>query len=108
MPMMELTPTEAYDAWQAGEVTLIDVREQTEHDQTHVPGVPLLPMSTLLEHIDQLPDGPLVIMCRSGGRSAQVAGYLNGLGTHGEVANLMDGIIGWAAEGLPYEGDLPR
>jgi rhodanese-related sulfurtransferase len=106
--MWELTPTEAHDAWQAGEVTIVDVREQAEHDQTRVPGVALIPMSTLPEHIGDLPDGPLVIMCRSGGRSAQVAAYLTALGAYGEVANLDGGIIGWADEGLPYEGEQPR
>ncbi len=105
--MMELTPTEAHDAWRAGQVSIVDVREQSEHDQTSVPGVPLIPMSTFAEHIDELPDGRLVIMCRSGVRSAQVAGYLNNIGTHGEVANLEGGIIAWAEEGLPYAGDPP-
>jgi rhodanese-related sulfurtransferase len=106
--MRELTPTEVYDAWQAGEVTIVDVREQDEHDRTSIPEVPLFPMSTLRDHLDELPDGPLVILCRSGVRSAQVAGYLDELGTRVEVANLDGGIIGWANEGLPYVGEPPR
>jgi rhodanese-related sulfurtransferase len=47
-------------------------------------------------------------MCRSGRRSADVSDYLNELGAYGEVANLEGGILAWAAEGLPYEGEPPR
>jgi rhodanese-related sulfurtransferase len=104
----ELSPTEAYDAWQSGDVTIIDIREHGEHDQTNVPGVALIPMSEIQERVGELPGGQLVIMCRSGARSAQVAHYLEGLGGHGEVANLDGGIIGWAVEGLPYDGEAPR
>ena len=100
---------EAYDAWQAGEVAIVDVREQSEYDATRVPGIPLLPMSELIDRIDELPtETPLVIFCRSGNRSGQVADYLNAAGDHGDVANLEGGIIAWAALGLPYEGEPPQ
>ena len=105
--MWELSPSEAYDAWQAGDVTIVDIREAGEHARTRIPGVQLIPMSTLAEHVDQLPDGPLVMLCRSGARSGRVAEYLTSLGTHGEVANLDGGIIAWAEEGLPYDGSEP-
>ena len=66
-------------------------------------------MSEFLARVDELPDDrPLAIICRSGSRSAQVADYLTATGGHGEVANVEGGIIAWAAEGLPYEGDPPR
>lgn len=106
--MDELTPQQAYDAWTAGEAIILDVREEFEHDETNVPGVPLIPMSEFMGRIDEVPEGQLVIMCRSGARSAQVANYLNGLGTYGSAANLEGGIIAWAAGGLPFEGAPPR
>jgi rhodanese-related sulfurtransferase len=100
---------DAHDAWQAGQVAIVDIREQYEHDTTHVPGVPLIPMSELTDRIDELPSGaPLVIICRSGNRSGQVADYLNAAGDHGEVANLEGGILAWAAQGLPYQGEPPQ
>ena len=99
---------EAYSAWTDGQATIVDVREQDEHDVTHIEGVPLIPMSELLERMEELPDGPIVVMCRSGARSASVAQYLEEhLGRTG-VANLEGGIIAWAASGLPFEGDPPR
>lgn len=104
----ELPVREAHRAWQAGELAIVDCRERDEHDATRVPGLPLIPMSEFLERIDELPEGPLAILCRSGSRSAQVADYLTATGEHGEVANVEGGIIAWAAEGLPYEGEIPR
>ena len=107
--MKVYSPKDAYDAWQAGQVAIVDVREQQEYDTTHVPGVPLLPMSELMDRMEELPaEKPLVILCRSGNRSGQVTDYLNGTGDYGEVANLTGGILAWAADGLPYEGDPPQ
>lgn len=106
--MKELSAQEAHAAWTAGQVSIVDVREQEEFDAVHVPGIPLIPMSELLERIHELPEGPLVIMCRSGGRSASVADYLESQVGREDVANLEGGIIAWAAGRLPYEGDPPR
>ncbi len=87
----------------------MDCREQDEHDANRIEGVPLIPMSEFLARIDELPaTARSAIICRSGSRSAQVADYLTATGEHGEVANVEGGIIAWAAEGLPYEGEPPR
>lgn len=107
--MPDYTVSEAYRLWTRGALAIIDVREQPEHDATRVAGVPLIPMSELLSSVDEIPaDLPLAVLCRSGARSAQVADYLTAAGDHGEVGNIEGGIIAWAAEGLPYEGDPPR
>lgn len=107
--MSDLSVAEAHRLWSAGELAIIDVREQREHDATRIDGVPLVPMSELQDRVDEIPaDRPLAVLCRSGGRSAQVADYLTAAGDHGDVANIEGGIIAWAAEGLPYEGEIPR
>ncbi len=106
--MTEYTPAQAFAAWQAGDVTIVDVREQREHDTTRVEGVTLIPMSELPGRVEDFPTGtPLVILCRSGNRSGQVAEFLNTDGRWGDVANLTGGILAWASDGLPYEGDPP-
>lgn len=108
MPV-EYSVTEAHRLWSEGALAIIDVREQTEHDETRVEGIPLLPMSGLVDNVDEIPtDLPLAVLCRSGRRSAQVADYLTAGGDHGEVANIEGGIIAWAHAGLPYDGDVPR
>ena len=64
--MRQMTPREAHDAWRRGELHIVDVREESEHLATHVPGVPLVPMSQILDRVDEVPhDRPLAIMCRS-------------------------------------------
>lgn len=107
--MTDYSAKEAYALWSSGDLTIIDVREEAEHEATRVDGLPLIPMSEFLARIDEIPvEGPLAVLCRSGARSGQVADYLNANGEHGEVANIEGGIIAWAAEGLPYQGDPPR
>ena len=107
--MRELSVRDTHAAWRSGELVIVDCRERDEHDATRIDGVPLIPMSEFLARIDELPDGlPLAIICRSGARSGQVADYLTATGEHGEVANVEGGIIAWAVEGLPYEGEPPR
>jgi sulfur dioxygenase len=107
--LKQYTVQDAYAAWQAGQVTILDIREEHEYDASHVAGVPLIPMSEIQDRLEEIPtELPLVILCRSGNRSATVTDYLNDLGDYGEVANLEGGIIAWAANGLPYEGLPPQ
>lgn len=94
--MKSITPTElaALDG-----AALIDVREQDEVAQVRVDGAVVLPMSTLQEHLDELPDGTLYIMCHAGGRSARVTQFLEQRGY--DAVNVEGGITQWQAEGLP-------
>ena len=101
-------------AVRAREVTddayLIDVREDDEWQAGHVPDAVHLPMMQLPARLDEVPpQGDVVIVCRSGHRSAEVVGYLLGRG-FGHVRNLADGMIGWAAAGRPVvseDGNAP-
>jgi rhodanese-related sulfurtransferase len=103
-----MQPEEAHAAWSAGEVAIVDVREEAEHDRSRVAGVPLVPMSELLDRVDELPrDRPLVLICRSGSRSYSVGEYLEANEGFDGTVNLEGGIIAWAAAGLPYEGEPP-
>lgn len=82
------------------DAVVIDVREQHEYDQAHVDGVQLIPMSSFLERIDEVPrDERLYIMCAAGGRSAQVAMHLNQRGY--DAVNVAGGIQAWHEAGHP-------
>jgi len=80
---------------------LLDVREPKEFVAVRVPGAMLLPTSTFVARIAELPsDRPLLVICRTGVRSAAVAGYLARAGRTG-VFNVAGGMDAWEQAGLP-------
>ena len=94
---------------------LLDVREMGEFVDVRAPGASLLPTSTLMSRVGELPaDRPLLIVCHVGGRSAAVAGYLLRAGRT-DVVNVAGGMDAWERAGLPVrrgplepgEGHLP-
>ncbi|WP_441251121.1 rhodanese-like domain-containing protein [Kitasatospora sp. McL0602] len=78
---------------------LLDVREQDEWDAGHVDGALHVPIGEVIARLDELPEGKLYVMCRVGGRSAQVVQYLVGLGR--EAVNVDGGMFAWEAAGRP-------
>jgi len=106
--MKEFTVTEVHELMAQDAAVVIDVREDAELATQHVPGMVHIPMSEIQARLDELPEErDLVIFCRSGNRSGQVADLLSSLGDWGEVANCTGGILEWARAGLPYEGAPP-
>ncbi|WP_168734677.1 rhodanese-like domain-containing protein [Deinococcus sp. KSM4-11] len=98
--MEEVTPQEGQRRVQAGAV-LVDVREQNEYDEVHAEGALLVPLSEFEARYAELPtDKPLVMICRSGARSARAGEFL---AQHGytTVANLTGGTNAWVEAGLP-------
>jgi rhodanese-related sulfurtransferase len=100
-PVVDVTPMEA---WAMGhEARIIDVREPHEWcgELGHIPGAALVPLST----IEAAATGwnhhePIVLVCRSGGRSARAAAALARLGFR-HVRNLAGGMSAYNAAGLP-------
>ncbi|GAA3215255.1 rhodanese-like domain-containing protein [Microbacterium terregens] len=80
---------------------LIDVREPDEFATGHVPGAVNLPMSTLGEHLDQLPAEPFDVICQVGGRSGRVVEALSGRGY--DATNVDGGTAEWVSSGYPVE-----
>ena len=80
------------------EFTLIDVRESQELEICKINQAIHIPMSNIPICLDEINfEQPVVIMCKSGGRSAQVCHFLNEQG-YLDVYNLSVGIIAWALE----------
>jgi len=96
----ELSPQEFLDRRAAGAaMTLIDVREAWETKLEPVPAAHLhIPMGQIPDRVGELdPAQETVVICRSGGRSLQVANYLERRG-FANVRNLAGGILAWSRE----------
>lgn len=86
-----------------GEVVVVDIRNQTEWDEGHIPGARHIMLGYLAERSDELINGqPIVVQCRSGNRSAIGASVLLAQGAS-EVINLQGGLRDWAQADLPVE-----
>ncbi len=78
---------------------LLDVREDDEWVAGHPPEAVHIPMSALLDRLDEVPrDRTVVVVCRVGSRSAQVAAYLRQQGWP-DVHNLDGGLVAWVRAG---------
>lgn len=89
----------------ADDTYLLDVREDDEWAAGHAPGAHHLPMMELPARMAEVPtDVDVAVICRSGGRSAQVVAYLMNNGWD-QVRNVDGGMRQWAAAGRPVTTD---
>jgi molybdopterin/thiamine biosynthesis adenylyltransferase/rhodanese-related sulfurtransferase len=103
-----IVEVDAREAGELGDAAWIDVREQEEWDEGHIPGAVHVPRGNLESRIENVvPDRttPVVIYCASGSRSAFAADSLLALGYEKPVS-LAGGISDWKRNG--YEVVLPR
>src|SRR6202012_3163274 len=76
---------------------LIDVREDFEYETSNIGGL-LIPLGGILIEADKISrDKPVVVMCRSGKRSAAAIMQLEQKG-YTNLSNLQGGILAWAEE----------
>ena len=73
---------------------LIDVREESEYNEGHIPGAINIPVGNI-NSIEYDKDKIIIVYCRSGARSRDAANKLNYLGY---TVKDMGGIIGWNYE----------
>lgn len=77
---------------------MLDVREQHEWAICRIEGSQLMPMNTVPARAQDLdPDRALVCICHHGGRSMQVAIFLERNG-FAQVHNLSGGLDAWALQ----------
>ena len=100
---VDLDPAEFKSAMNKGGVQLIDVRTPGEYAAGHIPGNTNLDWTSpaheeLFATLD--PSRPVLLYCRSGGRSGQAMEYLKGKGFK-DVRHLQGGILAWERAGMP-------
>lgn len=84
---------------------IVDVREPHEFtgELGHIPGATLVPLSSVLAHAAAWSkDEALLLVCKSGGRSANAAQALSRLG-FSKAVNLVGGMLAWNAAARAVE-----
>ena len=84
---------------------ILDVREDSEWAQQHIPGaihIPLAQLNERLSELKQYRNSPLITQCRTGGRSGQALDVLKSAGFT-KVYNMDGGIVAWDKAGLKTE-----
>ena len=85
------------------EVTLLDVRSESEWAEERLPGAVHIMLGYLPERAQEVIDGkPIVVQCRTGARSAIGASILQAAGVE-EVINMQGGLRDWTTAKLPVE-----
>jgi molybdopterin/thiamine biosynthesis adenylyltransferase/rhodanese-related sulfurtransferase len=101
----EIDATHARERIESGEPVVVDVREQDEWDEGHIPGAVHIPRGHLESRIERLaPDTsrPVVVYCSAGNRSAFAAKTLTDLG-YEDVVSLAGGFTDWKRNGFPVQ-----
>ena len=77
---------------------LLDVREASEYQICHIDNAVLIPMNTVPARLDELDsNAEIVCVCHHGGRSMQVAAFLERNG-YTNITNLTGGVHAWAQQ----------
>ncbi len=98
MSITNIDVEELKEMIKANEAEIIDVRESYEHEDHHIKGDKLIPMSLIHLKIDEIDwSKKVVLYCRTGARSGMAANMLSKQGK--DVYNLSSGVIEWAASG---------
>jgi len=96
----EISTSQALNLRNAG-AFILDVRQPEEWNEYHVPGSTLIPLGELESRIKELPrDKQIVVVCRSGNRSATGRDVLLRAGFP-QVTSLAGGLSQWRAAGYP-------
>ena len=100
-------PASAVNLMNRQDARVLDVREDSEWQQGHIPGAVHIPLGQLGSRLGELEafkgaDTPVVVVCRSGNRSGMAAVRLRKAGFE-SVYNLDGGTMAWQQAGMPLE-----
>ncbi|HYC61126.1 MAG TPA: molybdopterin-synthase adenylyltransferase MoeB [Thermoanaerobaculia bacterium] len=101
-PVQELNinPAELAEKLSSGaDIVLIDVREPYEWNAGHIDRATHIPLAQVPQRLAEIPkDREVVMICRSGGRSAHAQQHLMNQHGYTRVKNLVGGMQRWARE----------
>src|SRR3954447_16331126 len=105
----EVDPKDVHENGAGNGTVIVDVREQHEFEESHLPGAVHVPRGHLEQRIEgAAPDKSqhVVLYCASGNRSALAANTMQELLGYDNVESMRGGITLWKDRG--YEVDMPR
>ncbi|MFM9996777.1 MAG: MBL fold metallo-hydrolase [Phycisphaerales bacterium] len=101
-PSAEIDPAAAHTRLRTGGAVALDVRRASEFVDGREPNAVNIAHTRLIAHNADLPrDRPIIVNCRSGGRSARAVAFLRRAGF--DAINLAGGFTAWEQAGLPVE-----
>ena len=100
-----ISPREASVMYAEKNAVIVDVREDSEWNEQHIPGaihIPLAQLNERLSELKQYKDSFVITQCKTGGRSAQALDILKSAG-FSKVYSMDGGIMAWDEAGLKTE-----
>jgi len=100
-----ISPKEAATLQSENKAVIIDVREDSEWKEKHIPGaihIPLNQLSTRMAELEPYKNSKIITQCKSGGRSAKAYETLKSSGFN-NTFNMSGGLDAWKKEGLSVE-----
>ena len=101
----DVNTVEAIELINHKNAVVLDVREDAEYKSGHLINakwVPLGKLASRLGELERYRDRPVVVVCRSGNRSASACALLGKYGFT-QAYNLTGGVMGWQKSNLPLE-----
>lgn len=97
-----------FESGDSGAYQFVDVREEDEYADGHIPGAINIPLTEFMARVDEISeDEPVVLVCNTGVRSSQAALFLVSMG-YDDIYNLEDGTKGWIKQGGAIESETPE
>ncbi len=101
----QVGPQEAVRLFNHEDALVLDVREDSEYRDGHIPKakhIPLRQLKARTKDLEKYKDKPIVAVCRTGNRSSHACRMLRQAGFE-RVHNLAGGMVAWEQAGLPKE-----
>jgi monothiol glutaredoxin len=96
-PVKQMTVQELADKLKAGDVTLVDIRAESERARASIEGA-LIPDRPTMEKLEAMPkDSPIAFLCHNGNSSMGAAEYFRKQG-FSDISNVAGGIHAWSME----------
>nr|MBL8457611.1 rhodanese-like domain-containing protein [Zoogloeaceae bacterium] len=99
----QLSPVEATLLMNREDAVVVDVRDQGEFEQGHIPNARNIALKDLphrITELEKLKNKPLILCCATGARSSSALGTLRKAGFD-KLFNLRGGIFEWEKAGQP-------